>query len=618
MCKSLRYCFSHCLYLAMTRLEEVNREVNMHSSVRYLGYLARINLLVAICLGLYVRWEKTANSLILVIFILGLFVLGIASILYYYFSMEAASLSLSNLWFGFLLGLLCFLDNSSFKNDVKEESTKYLLLTSIVLRILCALVERISGYVRHRPTLLTTVEFLELVGFAIASTTMLVEKSLSVILLVVALAMLIIDLRMKSFLAIPNLVIFAVLLFFSSLETPKNPVAFACFFICLITDPFLDIYFSGLSVTERWKPFLYRGRICRRLSVVFTGMIELTFFILSAFKLRDTHLWYFVIPGFSIFGIFWMICHIIFLLTLWGFHTKLNDCHKVYFTHRVDNNSLDRIMASKGMRHFCLISEQLVFFSLLATAILGAVSWQPTNGIFLSMFLIVLPLESMAHGLFHELGNCLGGTSVGYAIVIPTNFCSGHTHGTGEWALAGGDILRLDTLLEWWREKNASFCSRLIIVLDSENSTPWVKEVRKINDQYIAVQGAEMTKTIDIEEADPPQLGDFTKDWVEYNCNPSNNICWTEKGRTVKAVYGVSKRWSDYTLHLPTGSDVAKHWMLHFPRITYPLVHLANWLCGLNLFWICKSCFRCLKRLKMSWFLPTVLDTGQGFKLVKS
>ncbi|XP_020036407.1 transmembrane protein 168 isoform X2 [Castor canadensis] len=618
MCKSLRYCFSHCLYLAMTRLEEVNREVNMHSSVRYLGYLARINLLVAICLGLYVRWEKTANSLILVIFILGLFVLGIASILYYYFSMEAASLSLSNLWFGFLLGLLCFLDNSSFKNDVKEESTKYLLLTSIVLRILCALVERISGYVRHRPTLLTTVEFLELVGFAIASTTMLVEKSLSVILLVVALAMLIIDLRMKSFLAIPNLVIFAVLLFFSSLETPKNPVAFACFFICLITDPFLDIYFSGLSVTERWKPFLYRGKICRRLSVVFSGMIELTFFILSAFKLRDTHLWYFVIPGFSIFGIFWMICHIIFLLTLWGFHTKLNDCHKVYFTHRADNNSLDRIMASKGMRHFCLISEQLVFFSLLATTILGAVSWQPTNGIFLSMFLIVLPLESMAHGLFHELGNCLGGTSVGYAIVIPTNFCSGHTHGSGEWALAGGDILRLDTLLEWWREKNGSFCSRLIIILDSENSIPWVKEVRKINDQYIAVQGAELAKTVDIEEADPPQLGDFTKDWVEYNCNSSNSICWTEKGRTVRAVYGVSKRWSDYTLHLPTGNDVAKHWMLHFPRITYPLVHLANWLCGLNLFWICKTCFRCLKRLKMSWFLPTVLDTGQGFKLVKS
>uniref|UniRef100_A0A8D0GT64 Transmembrane protein 168 n=1 Tax=Sphenodon punctatus TaxID=8508 RepID=A0A8D0GT64_SPHPU len=698
MCRSLRYCVSHCLYAAMTRLEEANREVNMHSSVRYLGYLARINLLVAICMGLYVRWEKTADTLILVIFILGLFVLGIASILYYYFSMEASSLSLSHLWFGFLLGLLCFLDNSTFRNDLKE-ATKYLLLTSIVLRILYSLVERICGCIHHRPTLLTTVEFLELVGFAIASTTILIEKSMSIILLVVALAMLIIDLRMKSFLAIPNLAIFGALtlLFFPSLHIPTDPFALGCFFSCLISDPLLDVYFSGLSITERWKPYLFRGRICRRLSVISVGVIEIIFFILAAFKLGDLDIWYFVIPGFSIFGIFWMICHIIFLITLWGFHTKLNDCHKVYYTHRVENNSLDRVMASKGMRHFCLISEQLVFFSLLATAVLGSVSWQRTNGIFMSAFLIVLPLESMAYGLFHELGNCLGGTCVGYAVVIPTNFCSsdgqptllppehvqelnlrstgmlnaiqrffayhmietygcdystsglsfdmlhsklksflelrtadgprhdtyvlyysGHSHGTGEWALTGGDALRLDKLLEWWREKNGSFCSRLIIVLDCENSQPWVKEVRKISDQYVAIQGAEMSKVVDIVEADPPQLGDFTREWVEYNCNPDNHISWSERGRGVKAIYGVSKRWSDYTLHLPTESDVAKHWMMYFPRITYPLVHLANWFCGLNLFWVCKACFRCLKRLKMSWFLPTVLDTGQGFKLVKS
>uniref|UniRef100_A0A8D0C2K0 Transmembrane protein 168 n=1 Tax=Salvator merianae TaxID=96440 RepID=A0A8D0C2K0_SALMN len=700
MCRSLRYCVSHCLYAAMTRLEEANQEVNMHSSVRYLGYLARINLLVAICMGLYVRWEKTPDPLILVIFILGLFVLGIASILYYYFSMEAASLSLSNLWFGFLLGLLCFLDNDSFKNDVKEEATKYLLLSSIIIRILYALVQRICGCVHYRPTLLTSVEFLELVGFSIASTTMLVEKSMSIILLVVALAMLIIDLRMKSFLAIPNLVIFGVivpLLFFPSLNIPTNPFALGCFFSCLITDPLLDIYFSGLSVTERWKPYLYRGKVCRRFSVIFVGLLEFIYFILSALKLGDLDLWYFVIPGFSIFGIFWIICHVIFLITLWGFHTKLNDCHRIYYTHRTENNSLDRVMASKGVRHFCLISEQLVFFSLLSTAVLGAVCWQKSNGIFMSAFLIVLPLESMAHGLFHELGNCLGGTCVGYAIVIPTNFCSpdgqptllppehvqelnlrstgmlnaiqrffayhmietygcdystsglcfdtihsklksflelrtsdgprhdtyvlyysGHSHSTGEWALAGGDALRLDTLLEWWREKNGSFCSRLIIILDCENSQPWVKEVRKVSDQYIAVQGAELVKVTDIEESDPPHLGDFTREWVEYNCNPESDISWFEKGRMVKAMYGVSKRWSDYTLHLPSESDVAKHWMMYFPHITYPLIHLANWFCGLNLFWICKTCFRCLKRLKMSWFLPTALDTGQGFKLVRS
>ncbi|XP_057259697.1 transmembrane protein 168 isoform X2 [Pezoporus wallicus] len=674
MCRSLRYCVSHCLYAAMTRLEEANREVNMHSSVRYLGYLSRINLLVAICMGLYVRWEKTSDALILVIFILGLFVLGIASILYYYFSMETASLSLSNLWFGFLLGLLCFLNNSAFKRDVKEEATKYLLLSAIVLRILYALVERICGCIHHQPTLLTPVEFLELVGFAIASTTMLVEESGSIILLVVALAMLIIDLRMKSFLAIPNLAIFgaiASLLFFPSLQIPTNPFALSCFFSCLISNPLLDVYFSGLSVTERWKPYLYRGKICRRLSVILVGVIEFTFFILSAFKLRDLDLWYFVVPGFSIFGIFWMICHVIFFITLWGFHTKLNDCHKVYYTHRAENNSLDRVMASKGMRHFCLISQQLVFFSLVATAVLGAVCWQ----IFLDKMTwwmkgvkeldgkekcpdgqpTLLPPEHVQElnlrstGMLNaiqrffayhmiETYGCDYSTSgltfdtlhskIKSFLELRTSdgprhdtyilYYSGHSHGTGEWALAGGDALRLDTLLDWWREKNGTFCSRLIIVLDCENSQPWVKQVRKVNDQYIAVQGAEMARVVDIEEADLPQLGDFTRQWVEYNCNPDSNISWSEKGRTVKAVYGVSKHWSDYTLHLPTGSDVAKHWMIYFPRITYPLVHLANWFCGLNLFWVCKACFRCLKRLKMSWFLPTVLDTGQGFKLVKS
>ncbi|XP_077329607.1 transmembrane protein 168 [Lithobates pipiens] len=699
MCRSLRYCVSHCLHAAMTRLEEANQEVNMHTSVRYLGFLARITLLVAICMGLYVRWEQTAETLILVIFILGLFIFGIASILYYYFSMEAASLSLSNLWFGFLLGLLCFIDMSQFKYDVKEEATKYLLISSIIIRAMYALVERICGCVRHHPTLLTAAEFLELTGFAVASTIMLVQKSLCIILLITAFALIVIDLRMKSFLAILNLVIFSVVtpvLFFPSLKIPVNPFALSCFFCCIISEPFLDVYFSGLSVTERWKPYLYRSRICRRFSVMSIGLIELIFFILAAFKLQDLHLWYFVIPGFSIFGIFWLICHIIFLITLWGFHTKLNDCHKVYYSHRTDN-SLDRVMASKGMRHFCLISERLVFFSLLSTTVLGAVSWQPSNGTFMSLFLIVLPLESMAHGLFHELGSCLGGTSVGYAVVIPTNFCSpngqpmllppehvqelnlrsttmlndiqrffashmietygcdystsgltfdtlqtklksflelrtsdgprhdtyilyysGHTHSTGEWALAGGETLRFETILEWWREKNSTYCSRLIIVLDTESSPPWVKEVRKVNDQYIAIQGAEMAKIVDIEEADPPQIGDFTTEWVEYNCNPDHNISWSEKGRTVKAVYGVSKHWSDYTLHLPTGNDVTKHWMIYFPRITYPLVHLANWCGALNIFWPCKVCYKCLKRLKMNWFLPAVLDTGQGFKLVKS
>lgn len=184
---------------------------------------------------------------------------------------------------------------------------------------------------------------------------------------------------------------------------------------------------------------------------------------------------------------------------------------------------------------------------------------------------------------------------------------------------AGGERFHLAHLLELWKEKNAGHCARLIVVLDTENSLPWVKEVRRTEGIYAAVQGAELTAARpDPEAGEAPALGDFTSQWVEFNCSPGGEAQWSEQGGTVAAVYGVSKRWSDYTLHLPTGSDVAKHWKTHFPTATYPMVHLSNWCCGLNLFWLCGLFLRCFRRYKLAWFPPAVLDTGQGIKLVHS
>ncbi|XP_026167955.1 transmembrane protein 168 [Mastacembelus armatus] len=700
MCRFLRYCVSHCLHAAMTRLEEVNGEVSMWSSVRWLGYLSGVNLLFALCLGLYARWERTTEPTILIIFVLALFVLGIASILYYYFGMERVSLSLIHLWYGFLLGLLCFLNNRALESDVKEQAADCMLLASVALRTLWALLERMFGCARYRPAFLTSAERLELAGFATASTVLLIQKSLSVMVLVVALATVMVALRMKAVLALSNLVCFAVItavLFFKSLNISTNPFALACFFSQLICDPLLDVYFSGLSVTERWQPFLVWRGLWRRLSLVPLLVVEMAFIILASRKLTDLDHWYLMIPAVVVCVCFWSICHMVFVITVWGFHTKLSDCQRLCFAQGPGFSGLDKIMASKGMRHFCLISERLVLFTLVSTVAVAALCWQASSSVFVSMFLLVMPLESLFHGLFHELGNTLGGTCVGYAVVIPTNYCSpdgqpmllppeqvqelnrrstgilnnmqrffahhliesfgcdystsgmtlealqakiksflelrttdgprhdtylvfysGHTHRTGEWALAGGDTLRLDQILEWWREKNTSFRSRLILVLDCDNSLPWVKDIRKVENLYVAVQGATLARVTGVQLEDPPQLGDFTSQWVEYNCNSNSNIQWSERGRSVSAAYGISKHWSDYTLHLPTGSDVTNHWSMYFPRMTYPVVHLALWCSGLNLLWICNVCLRCLKRVKLNWFPPAILDTGQGFKLVRS
>lgn len=685
----------------MTRTEETSGEVDMVSSVRCLGYLSSVNLMVAVCVGMYTRWEVTDEPMILVIFILGLFVLGIASILYYYFSMEKASLSLFHLWFGFLVGLLCFLNSPALDTEVKEQVTNYLLLASVALRTVWSLTERICGCVRYKPTLLTSSEMLELLGFAIASTALLMHKSLAIMGLVGALGSIIVDLRVKSLLALPNLACFSLvtsLLFFQALEITANPWALGCYLGRLLCDPVLDVYFSGLGPSERWLPLLALGRVWRRLSLLPLTVLELAFLVLSGLKLGQLELWYLVIPGFCVFSAFWAVCHVVLIVTLWGFHTKLSDCQKAWRAQRSDTGSLDRVMASRGIRHFCLISERLVLFCLVSTATLAAVSWQPSNGLFLGVFLMVLPLESLAHGLFHELGSGLGGTCVGYALVVPTSYCSpdgqpcllppeqvqqlnlrstgmlnsvqrlfshhlvqtfgcdystsgvtlealqtklkaflelrtadgprhdtyliyysGHTHRTGAWALAGGESLRLGQLLEWWTEKSSGSSCRLIVVLDTENSLPWVQEVRRLEGGYVAVQAAQLAAAGgDEEDGHAPSLGDFTSEWVEFNCNPESATQWSEKGRAVTALYGVSKRWSDYSLHLPTGSDIAKHWKTHFPKATYPMVHLSNWCCGLNLLWLCGVCLRCFRRFKLAWFPPSILDIGQGIKLVRS
>lgn len=702
MCRFLRYCVSHCLHAAMTRLEEVN-DVSVWSSVRWLGYVSGLNLLIAIFLGLYVRWEKTEGSTLLVILILAMVVLGIASVLHYFFNMERVSLSLLHLWFGFLLGLLCFINIPvSVRSDVKELAANYMMLVSMALRTIWALLERLFGRTRYRPAFLTSAERLELAGFAVASTA-LNQKSLSIMVLLISLGTVMVALRMKALLSLPNLVSFAVItgvVFFQSLHLDVNPFALACFFSQLICDPLLDVYFSGLSVTERWQPFLIWRGLWRRLSLLPLLLVEGAFMALAVRKLLHLDQWYLLIPGFIVASLFWFICHMVFVISVWGFHTKLSDCQRLSWSQGPDLSGLDKIMASKGMRHFCLISERLVLFTLVSTVAVGALCWQSSSSLFLSIFLLVLPLESLFHGLFYELGNSLGGTCVGYAVVIPTNYCSpdgqptllppdqvqelnlrstgmlnsvqrffahhliesfgcdystsgvtldalqakvrsfldlrtsdgprhdtyivyysGHTHRSGEWALSGGDTLRLEQIVDWWREKNGGFCSRLILVLDCENALPWVREVQRMEGAYVAVQGATLSRAADIsgqDAQDVPQLGDFTSQWVEYNCNLNSDIRWSERGRAVSAIYGLSKQWGDYSLHLPTGNDVTNHWGAYFPRITYPVVQLALWCSQLDVLWLCGVCLRCLKRLKLNWFPPAVLDTGQGFKLVRS
>lgn len=383
MCRFLRYLVSHCLHAAMTRLEEVNDEVSVWSPLRWLGYVSSLNLLVALFLGLWARWQEgIAEVLLPIIFLLVPLALGVACALYYYFNMEQMSQrSILHPALGFLLGVLCFTDSLSLRLDPKEQAAGYLLLTSAALRTLWALLDRLLGCSSYRAAFLTSAERLELVGFVAASlVTMLPGDSLSVAVLVLALAAVMVALRMRALLALPNLLCFSAAagaLFFRSLGVTTNSAALACFFSQLLCDPLLDFFFSGLSVTERWRHFLARGALWRRLSLLPVLAVETAFVVVAALKLQEPHRWWLpLMAAVVLCALFWAICHLVFLMTVWGFHSKLSACQRVLAAQLSGSSGLDKVMASRGMRHLCLISERLLFFTLVSTVALASLCWQ--------------------------------------------------------------------------------------------------------------------------------------------------------------------------------------------------------------------------------------------------
>lgn len=383
MCRFLRYCVSHCLHAAMTRLEEVNDEVSVWSPLRWLGYVSGLNLLVALCLGLWARWQhSSAETLPPIIILLVPLALGVTCVLYYYFNVgQVRQRFLLHSALGFLLGLLSFLDGLTLRQDPKEQAAGYLLLTSAALRTLWALLDRLLGCSSYRPAFLTSAERLELMGFGAASlVTMLPQDSLSIAVLLTALAAVMVTLRMRALLALPNLMCFSVAagtLFFHSLGIPTNSAALACFFSQLLCDPLLDFFFSGLSVTERWRPFLARGALWRRLSLLPVLAVEAAFVAMAALKLQEPHRWWLpLVAAVVLCALFWATCHLVFLMTVWGFHSKLSACQRVLATQLSGCSGLDKVMASRGMRHLCLISERLLFFTLVSTVALAALCWQ--------------------------------------------------------------------------------------------------------------------------------------------------------------------------------------------------------------------------------------------------
>ena len=177
-------------------------------------------------------------------------------------------------------------------------------------------------------------------------------------------------------------------------------------------------------------------------------------------------------------------------------------------------------------------------------------------------------------------------------------------------------------ILEWWREMNTDKASRLILILDTRQSFRWLREVQNIDKDFVALQTCQIKQSRDLELGARSFVGDFTMQWVRYNCARSEGADnatmtgWNLQDSVVKPAYSVSRNWTDFSFSLPTRDDIAKQCDNSFLRFTKPLIRVTNFspFKRLNCF---ECIIKCLRRERLHWFKPLELHIGHGFKLLR-
>ena len=397
------------------------KDLRSQLTIHCLGYLSNLVLMVALGLGLYTEWMNTQNVTVLLISLLGLFVFVISFAMQYYFSMEALGRALLHIWLGCILGVIIFIDQKDFQFETMQEAMDILFISSAICGCFWSISERLLHLKQYEVRLFSPVESLESIGL-IAGSSVIGVDFVVILLAVQAFSFNLTAVRMKSFLGIITLISFILILSLVSLPALAlkiNIYGLSCFILRHSFDPIIDLYFSSLSTLERWQALFDKNGFTRKTLVLLLFLLNLVSVTIIGRLLTRHKEWFVVIPIYIVLTVFWLCFHIIYLISTWKLMNKITDCNKTYQSLTSEHKSLNRIMASKGIRHFSLISRRLIFLTLLTTILLMGVGWQTQTPYSLGIIQVIIPIEAMTLSLFWELGDNLGGTCVGYAIIAP-------------------------------------------------------------------------------------------------------------------------------------------------------------------------------------------------------
>ncbi|KAL9959547.1 hypothetical protein ACROYT_G032878 [Oculina patagonica] len=672
---------------------------------QYLSALCSLLFFAGAANGIRERWLHHTTDGSIHFLAIAVAIAVLISLATYLYGYRDFGRGFSYLWMGVLFSVLSFTE-IAFDHLIDSlhdlDVTDILIMASTGVHCFKVLSKRICSSPAYESKFLTTEECLFLLGFLSGTTgTMHFGSMLTII---VAVTIHLMAFHMKSSISLLSAICLCFLgsvYFFPASDVNYNPYILSAFTVHLSFESLVDIYFSRLSLLETWKKFIFQGRCIHRLQILVVLVLEALFYAFSIQLVKDPDLPVYRLPIFVFLSIPWVWFHFMFIVTCWGFVGKLEECSNVLNARgELSDNSMSEVMASKGLRHFCLVSQIVMLYTLLSTLLVIASAWQETNPAFIGMLLTILPVELVMYDILAKLGKSVGGTAIGYAVVAPAHkysptgdvvilaenafqavntkamelisivsrffsshmihnfgtdfsssgisadyiekkitsffeqrvlpglhydtyilYYSGHVISNGDWALTEDKTLAFESILKWWRNKNAGTGARLLLFLDTAHSDKWVDNIWKVENDFIAIQTGKLTATFDAELGNTFPLGELTKLWDDFNTTavtgkPENY--WDKNSMKVKPVYGVSREWCCFKFHEPTVEDIAQHVEQNFPRFIKPITKIFTHLpCNTNVLsifdWFTHGC----RRLKMRWFPPAVYDTGHGFKLVR-
>lgn len=112
-------------------------------------------------------------------------------------------------------------------------------------------------------------------------------------------------------------------------------------------------------------------------------------------------------------------------------------------------------------------------------------------------------------------------------------------------------------------------------------------------------------------------IGDFTRDWVDFNCNKDSEVYSDTFLSPIVVTYGISRFWASFRFQEPSTDEMDRHWRENFSISLKPFMQLCSMFDRMSICCICNCLSRSITLLRMWLWAPNPLDIGHGFKLIR-